>query len=255
MPPVPTWALISAGTAPTALVATSVAAHLMRHSAYDPWTQTMSYLASGGSGRWVMTAGFVVTAVCHVVTSAGLRIVQPVARIDLALAGVCGIVIAAFPVPPGGMAPIHLTAFGIGAGLLAVWPLLTVSREPSALVLRRARVAIGGTLALSVLLAWLVYEARDGGLVGLAERVDAVALTLWPLAMVFVSRRAVRVDAGLDVETSGALTNLFPSRAPVTDIAEPRDRYHDEHGDPNGARRVRRVQDTRHIGRDEAFGG
>jgi len=81
---VPTWALVAAGAAPSVLLTSSIFARLATTSPYDSIGQTMSVLASTGRhGGWIMTAGFVLSALAQIVTAAGLYVLGPLPRITL----------------------------------------------------------------------------------------------------------------------------------------------------------------------------
>ena len=149
-PVVPVWALLAAALSPVILVVTATAARWMQPPGYSPWGQTLSTLAAHGHGRAVMTAGFLAVACCYVVTAVGLRMLRMPARITLAVAGLCGFVLTVFP--PASRAvpvPVHVAATAVGALLIAVWPILVISRVPGAPVACRAPVAI---VAAAVLL-------------------------------------------------------------------------------------------------------
>jgi hypothetical protein len=47
--------------------------------------------------------------------------------------------------------------------------------------------AAAATVLLVALSVWFLTEAHTNGLVGLAERVDAVAESLWPLLIVVIA--------------------------------------------------------------------
>jgi hypothetical protein len=187
-PVVPRWVLVSAVGAPVSLLATATVAAELRASPYDPVSQTMSVLAATGSGAMVMTAGFIVTAVCQIVTAAGLLVLSPVPRIVLAFAGCCGLAVAALPVSLHRCVAAHLMAAAMGTGMLALWPVLAMSSAAFAPAACRRCWAIPASIIFATLLAWVCYEANHGMLLGLAERVAVIGETFWPLAVVATSR-------------------------------------------------------------------
>jgi len=187
-PVVPRWALVSAVGAPVSLLATATVAAQLHTSPYDPISQTMSVLAATGSGAMVMTAGFIMTAACQIVTAAGLYVLSPVPRIVLAFAGCCGLAVAALPVSLDHFVAPHLLAAGMGTGMLALWPVLAMSAAAFAPAACQRCWAISASIIFAALLAWVCYEANQGMLLGLAERVAVIGETFWPLAVVATSR-------------------------------------------------------------------
>lgn len=191
-PRTPAWPIASAAAAPLVLVITATLARMDRTSAYDPISQTLSVLAGRGPGDWIMTVGFVVSAGCQIVTAVGLRALRPPPRVALALAGCCGLAVAAFPVTSNATNNAHILATGAGAIVLALWPVLSITTKASAPAIFRARWAIVASLVLTAMLAWVYYEATHGVILGLAERITAVGEMIWPLLVVMAARRAKR---------------------------------------------------------------
>jgi hypothetical protein len=187
-PVVPRWAIVSAVGAPFSLLATATVAAQLQTSAYDPISQTMSVLAATGSGAMVMTAGFIMTAACQIVTAAGLYVLSPVPRIVLAFVGCCGLAVAALPVSLHQCVAPHLLAAAMGTGMLSLWPVLAMSGAASTPAACRRCWAISASIIFAASLAWVCYEANQGMLLGLAERVAVIGETFWPLAVVATSR-------------------------------------------------------------------
>jgi hypothetical membrane protein len=179
----PWWAVVSAASAPTVLLTCATVARSMRIDSYDPCTQTLSALAVDGRGDWIMTAGFVVSAGCLIITAVGLRALPALPRTALAIAGCCGLATAALPERLG-TATAHIAAAGLGFILLAIWPVLTVSPDATMPWPRRARWAISVSALLLGLVIWLCCDAWSGVDVGLSERAAATAEMLWPLVVV-----------------------------------------------------------------------
>jgi hypothetical protein len=138
-----------------------------------------------------MTIGIAVSGACQIVTSMGLAGISRPARWALAGAGVCGVAVAFLPVT---VAPTpHLIAAGGSAFLFCLWPLLAISRRPTAAATLRPASAVTASIVLCVLLGWTVLETRGGNLLGLAERINFIAEMVWPAIVVVNLRR--RVDA------------------------------------------------------------
>ena len=185
---VPPWALVSAITAPSILVTSATLARLVTDSRYDPIGQTMSVLAGSGRSEWIMTAGFVLSALAQIVTAAGLFVLRPLSRVALAVAGCCALAVAALPVSVNTTATAHVLATGAGGIALALLPVFSMSAGARAPVLCSTKWAVAASAVMFALLVWVCYTALQGGALGLAERVTAVGELAWPLAEVVVAR-------------------------------------------------------------------
>jgi hypothetical membrane protein len=183
---IPRWALISAGAAPIALLATAVVARTLATADYNPVRQTLSVLAAAGRSEWVMTVGIGFSAACLVVTGLGLVMVRPAARFVLATGGLFGVGVALFPVTEA--ATVHLATTCISAFLLALWPAVAMTKEKHAPFIMRTPVALSASIALFVLLGWTVFETQGGSLLGIAERVTVLAELVWPAIVVAAVR-------------------------------------------------------------------
>jgi hypothetical protein len=188
---VPWWSVFSAASAPIVLLGSAAIARSMRTTAYDPVSQTLSALAIDGRGEWIMTAGLAVAAGCQIVTAIGLRVLPSLARIALALAGCCGLAVAALPDRLGTAIP-HVAVTGLAATLLTIWPLLTVTLVRPISWTRRVRWAVSAFAVLAGLLIWMGFDALRGIHLGLSERTAATAELLWPLVVVVSARRRLR---------------------------------------------------------------
>lgn len=195
---VPRWTFASAAAAPVVLLTCSTIARSVRVRHYDPVSETLSMLAAHGRGEWIMTVGFVISASCQIVTAIGLRALRPLPRVGLALAGCCGLAVAGLP-DRLGTATAHLAAVGVGAVLLAIWPLLTVSSGDPASRRRRVYRTVAVSTVLIALLGWVCYDAQQGTRLGLSERTAAVAEMLWPLVVVTLTRRRLKHSARNDL--------------------------------------------------------
>ena len=187
------WAIIPAGLAPILLTGAYLVAGVLQPASYSPVRETISAMAGqAGRDRWVMTGGIVLTGGCYLVTAAALTGVRASARALLAVAGMAGIGIAASPEPARGATPRHLAWTVLGAVTIAVWPAFAARRaSPRPLIL-----SVYGSAAVTAvfvaLLGWLFAEARDGSVLGLAERLTSSIQTCWPFAVAVALRRSRR---------------------------------------------------------------
>lgn len=192
---VPWWGAVSAVAAPVLLVAGVVAAARLQPPQFSAFNNTISALAGqDASDSWIMTSTFVAVAVCEIVTAFALRPAARAGRIVLMAAGLAGMMVAVFPEHPGGSL-IHACWAGAGFGGLMLWPAFARRRGPGAPWGLRPAMCFATSAALAVLTIWFAVEAAcRGGQMGLAERVAALALTVWPLCVVISCRRACRAD-------------------------------------------------------------
>ncbi|BCI80232.1 DUF998 domain-containing protein [Mycobacterium sp. SMC-18] len=180
---------MTAAAAPAVLVVAAILARAALTTSYDSLSETLSVLAGRGSGQGIMTAGFMLSAACQIATAMGLRVVRLSARIALATAGCCGLVVAAFPVTVRANESTHLLAAGGGLIALALVPILGMSSGSTTPLVCRPRWALTATLVLCALVLWVYYEANHGVFLGLAERLTAVAGLTWPVVVVVFARR------------------------------------------------------------------
>lgn len=169
-----TWALVSAGIAPVALIGGWTLAAARQPTGYSSVRDTISALAAGdATDRWIMTAALAIVGICYLVTAIGLTEATLLGRSLFALGGVATIVVAALPQPAVGHVPAATVAFVALAG----WP--AVSGVPS------RGLSVGATAILVVLLGWFGLQL-SGGWLGLTERFLAGAESLWPLIVVLM---------------------------------------------------------------------
>lgn len=197
---VPWWAVVSAVTAPVAMIGGWTLAQAQQES-FDPVRATISDLATqASSAPWIMGAGLAITGVAHLVTAAGLRPVPRTARILHAIGGAATLAVAVFPsdVAPGA----HFAAAGIGFGALALWP--AWARRRGATGVLRPVVATTASVVLVALLVAFLLElwqiTSDGGATGLTERLVAGAQALWPLVVTLALVRSARRATSRAVE-------------------------------------------------------
>jgi hypothetical membrane protein len=189
--------VVSSAAAPVLMVAGwSVAAGLQRRPV-NPVAEPVSALAALGAGdRWVMSLTFVVVGACVFVTGLALRPAGAPGRLLLMAGAVAGMLVAANPEHPGTSFPVpHMICAAAGCAGVVAWPAGAWRRGPSVPWGLRPAVSAGAAAVLLALVAWFGVELfTGGGLAGLAERIFAAALALWPLAVVASCRHAARKD-------------------------------------------------------------
>ncbi|MCP3781853.1 DUF998 domain-containing protein [Micromonospora sp. A3M-1-15] len=203
---VPSWAVATAAAAPVLLVAGSTVAAARQPAGYDPVRDTISELAGvGATDSWLMAACLVLLGCCYLGTALVLHAAGLPSRFLLAVGGMATIALIAFPRPQVGGSPAHGTVATVAVLALSLWPAGSALRLPRAVrrgvaaspagappwAFRRP-VALAVTAVLLLLFGWFVVEVTGGSRTGLAERVAALAVALWPLAAVLSARRAHR---------------------------------------------------------------
>lgn len=171
----------------------ATAGALQPRSSYSPVRQTVSVLAGqAATHRWIVTTSLCLMAVCYLAGAAGLRRLDPVARVCLVVAGAAALGVAAFPEPAVGSSRIHGVFTVLGALAIAGWP--AIAARPGSVTL--AVVGRGASLAATAislaLLGWLAVQTRDGSALGLAERVSSSLQVTWPLVVALALRRSER---------------------------------------------------------------
>ena len=196
---VPWWGVVSSVAAPVLLVSGwTAAASLQPH--FNAVRDTVSSLAApGATDRWVMTATFIVTGVCYLVTGFALRPAAPAGRLILIAGAAGGMLVAANPVHTGDPYPVpHILWASVGLAGLTAWPAGAWRRGPAVPWALRPAVAAAVVTVLFALLVWFGTELITGaGQAGLAERVMGVAEALWPLAVVLSCLSPARVAVPL----------------------------------------------------------
>src|ERR1700738_2929062 len=175
---------VPAVTALILLMGGGTLAAALQPSGFDPVTQTISALSAyGATDRWLMTTALYAVGVCHLLTSLGLRSAAIPGRVALACGGVASILVASLPEHHGATSIEHVACVVLGSLMMDLCPTLAVDSMERPWPLRPGPAA-AATLVLVALSAWFLVEAHNNGLVGLAERVDAVAQSSWPLLLV-----------------------------------------------------------------------
>ncbi|MET8911558.1 DUF998 domain-containing protein [Micromonospora sp. NPDC004551] len=203
---VPSWAVVTAAAAPVLLVAGWTVAGARQPPGYDPIRDTISELAGeGATDSWLMAGCLVLLGCCYLGTALVLHAAGLPSRFLLALGGTATIALIAFPRPQVGGSPAHGTVATVAVLALSLWPAGSALRLPRAVrrdvaatpagtppwAFRRP-VALAATALLLLLFGWFVVEVTGGSRTGLAERVAALAVALWPLAAILSARRAHR---------------------------------------------------------------
>jgi hypothetical membrane protein len=194
---VPWWGVVSSLAAPVLLIGGWTLAAAVQPVPFDSVVRTISELAARDTPhRWLMTSALVGVGLAHLATACALGQAATPGRLVLGLGGLATLLVAAFPLPAGGLSsPAHTAAAAVAFVSLAVWPAFAWTRRR---VPGRAVVAVLGplvstaaTCTLLLALAWFFAEQRGSGQsVGLAERVAAGAQATWPLAVVLSVRHA-----------------------------------------------------------------
>ncbi|MEU8183992.1 DUF998 domain-containing protein [Micromonospora sp. NPDC049044] len=223
---VPNWGVATAVAAPVLLVGGWTVAGARQPAGYDPVRDTISELAGhDATDSWIMITCLLLLGCCYLAIAAVLHAAGLPSRFLLAVGGVATIALVAFPRPAVGGSLSHGIAATIAVLALALWPAgsaLRLPRGPDAAHPRspqppwafRRGVALSATLVLLALFGWFAFEVTSGSRTGLAERVTAVGVSLWPLLAVLAARRAHLAGA-----TDGA-TALGPA-LPTTGVVPP----------------------------------
>lgn len=198
--------MATAAAAPALLVAGWTVAGARQPPGYDPVRDTISELAGeGATDPWLMGGALVLLGCCYCATAAALHAAGLPSRFLLAVGGVATVALIAFPRPQVGGSPAHGVVATVAVLALSLWPAGTALRLPRSVPREvaaspagrppwafRRPVALAVTAVLLALFGWSAAEVTGGSRTGLAERVAALAVTLWPLAAVLSARRAHR---------------------------------------------------------------
>jgi hypothetical membrane protein len=151
---------------------------------FDPVSRSISALAAfGADDRWIMTTALAGVGVCHLVTASGLRAAATAGRSLLALGGVATVLVAVFPLGPGGAPGVHAAVAGVAFAALAVWPAASWSRGSGRPWPLRPPGAFGACVVLLAAVGWFAAELGGGIHLGSAERWAAGAQAVWPLVV------------------------------------------------------------------------
>jgi hypothetical protein len=191
---VPWWGIASSGLAPVLLVVGWTIAADLQPTPFNAVSRSISSLAAVGMPyRWVVTIAILGVGVCNIVTGLALRPAADGGRMLLIAGGVCGIIIAANPQPPGGGSLAHEASSLAGTVIMTMWPAAAIQRQPRVPFGLRPRVAwavVGVNLALLLWFAAQLFHGTELGLefhgteLGLAERTVTAYQALWPLVVV-----------------------------------------------------------------------
>ncbi|MEU8330811.1 DUF998 domain-containing protein [Micromonospora sp. NPDC048839] len=219
---VPTWVVATAAAAPVLLVAGWRVAESRQPAGYDPIRDTISELAGhDAADAWIMVTSLVLMGCCYLTVAAVLHAAGLPSRFLLAVGGVATIALVAFPRPTVGGSLSHGITATVAVLALALWPAGSAlwlprghgtrhpTRRDPPWAFRRA-VGLSATGVLLALFGWCAFEVTSGSRTGLAERVTAVAISLWPLLAVLSARRAHLASA------VGGIVRIGPDLPPVS---------------------------------------
>jgi Protein of unknown function (DUF998) len=191
---VPWWGIASSGLAPVLLVVGWTIAADLQPTPFNAMSRSISSLAAVGMPyRWIVTMAILGVGACNIVTGLALRPAADGGRMLLIAGGVCGMIIAANPQPPGGGSLAHEASSLAGTVIMTLWPAAAIQRQPCAPFGLRPGVAwavVGVNLALLMWFAAQLFHGTELGLVfhgtelGLAERTVTAYQALWPLVVV-----------------------------------------------------------------------
>lgn len=182
----PRWGVVTAAAAPVLLVAGWTIAARLQPEGFDQVTQTISALAADdATDQWVMTAAIIGTGIAQIATAVALRPAARPGRILLATGGVFTVLIALNPLPAGGEGSTAHAVVAAGSfGALALWPFVSWRSGDAVPWALQRGVALAAGAGLVAATAWFFHAAlTESANVGLVERVDALLLNLWPLAV------------------------------------------------------------------------
>jgi hypothetical membrane protein len=154
---------------------------------YDSLRDSLSDLAAlGASHRGIMTGALIVLGLAHVATALLIRLPARNGRIVQAVGGIATVAVALQPLSSESDGVGHAVAATIAFVALALWPAFGVRDDgPPVLHARPMRTA---AVVLSLGVIWFGVALALGSLVGLAERVAALAEALWPLIVAWMVR-------------------------------------------------------------------
>lgn len=155
---------------------------------YDPIKQTISELAAlDAPTHLLLTALFVMTGICHLITAVYAVGIGVPGRIAIFIAGLSTFAVAIFPLPTAaGSTAEHRYSAMIGFILLAIWPVLGMRLSKKYPWLIRPWGAIFGTAFLGFFCFWFlaVWSDLSQPHIGLVERFAADLESLWPAVVV-----------------------------------------------------------------------
>jgi hypothetical membrane protein len=209
---VPWWGVVSSAASPVLLIGGGTIAAMLQPPSYNPVADTVSSLAAlGATDRWFMTLIFLAVGTCYIITAAALRAAAPAGRLILAAGAAAGMLVAAYPEPPGSGSVPHAICATLGFAGLAVWPAGAWRHGPSVPWGLRPDACAGDIAVQLILLAWFAAELLTGtGEAGLAERIVGAAQAAWPLVVVLSSHAGHRTRAGIGRQPALAVAEDHP---------------------------------------------
>src|ERR1700712_983976 len=179
--------LFPAALAPIVLVGGWNLASSAQTDSYDGLRDSLSALAAyGADHRGIMTWAFVLLGLAHLGTALLLRGAARPGRLLHALGGLATIAVALLPLSSESDGIGHAVAATVAFVALALWPAFA-ARSDGPPVLRPAAMRTA-SVVLMLLVGWFAVALVIGNLVGLAERVAALAEAIWPLVVAWMVR-------------------------------------------------------------------
>jgi hypothetical membrane protein len=186
-------AVVSSASAPVLLIGGWTVAASRQTGGFDPVSRSISALAAiGADDRWIMTTALAGVGLCHLVTASGLRAAANPGRALHAVGGVATLLVAAFPLGPGGAPEIHTAVATVAFGALGAWPAASWAHGVDRPWPLRMPGALGAAALLLGLVGWFVTQLGRGSNLGSAERWAAGAQAVWPLVVTATCLRSRR---------------------------------------------------------------
>lgn len=177
-------AVVSSASAPLLLIGGWTVAANRQVGGFDPVRRSISALAAiGADDRWIMTGALAGVGCCHLVTAAGLRAAATPGRTLQAIGGAATLLVAVFPLGPGGAPAMHTFVAAVAFGALGLWPAAAWARGADRSWPLRMPGALGAAALLLGLVGWFVTELGGGASLGSSERWAAGAQALWPFVV------------------------------------------------------------------------
>lgn len=163
---------------------------------FDPITRTISDLAADDSPvKWVQTSFFIFGSSLTLLAAWDARSIPMSGRLTLLLAGLASYGFTIFATPSqDSYSWAHRVFASIAFLLFSLWPLIAMRRSRNLHWSLRPIGAIPATVVLFAITGWFLLTWLEPGqtLVGLSERVIAVAQVLWLSAVLIMQWRYER---------------------------------------------------------------
>lgn len=183
------WALVAATLGPIQNVLGWTISGLLMPD-YDPIAKTISDLAADDSPvKWIQTSFFYFGGTLTLIGAWSARSLAPAGRVALFLAGLSTYGFAFFATPTQlTSSELHRIFATISFVLFSAWPILAMRFDRRYHWSLRAVGAIPATVLLTAITVWFLLTWLEPGqpIVGLSERVIAVAQVLWLSAVIWL---------------------------------------------------------------------